>query len=113
QVTAHTVRVDQLEYAGLPANLIVVRRRDIGDPADRFVRDPQRGEDLVVEAVFAQQQLVDAAQKLTRLGALNDAVVVRRRQGHDLADREATHGLLGRALVLRGILHRADADDAA
>ena len=46
-------------------------------------------EDVVVEAVLAQQQLVDAAQEVAGLRALDDPVVVGRRQREDLADRAA------------------------
>ena len=88
-VAAHAVGVDQLEDPGLLADLVVVRRRDVGVPADRLVGDPQRAEDLVVEAVLAEQQLVDPLEELTGLRALDDAVVVRRGQGHDLADAVA------------------------
>ena len=113
QVAAHAVGVDQLEDARLLADLVVVRRRDVVAPADRLVGDPQRPEDLVVEAVLAEQQLVDALEELAGLRALDDAVVVRRRQRHHLADGVARDRLLGGALPLRWVLHRADADDRA
>ena len=44
-------------------------------------------EDVVVEAVLAEQQLVHPAQELAGLRALDDAVVVRAGQGDGLADR--------------------------
>ena len=112
-VAAHAVGVDQLEDPGLLADLVVVGRRDVLRPADRLVGDPQRAEDLVVEVVLAEQQLVHAAQEVARLGALDDPVVVRRRQRHDLADRVAGDRVLGRALPAGRVLHRADADDRA
>ena len=113
QVAAHAVGVDQLEDAGLLADLVVVGGRDVLGPADRLVGDAQRGEDLVVEVVLAQQQRVHAAQEVAGLGALDDPVVVGGGEGHHLADRVAGDGLLGRALVLGGVLHRAHADDRA
>ena len=61
QVAAHPVGVDQLEDPGLLADLVLVAGRDVGGPADRLVRDPQRAEDLVVEAVLAEQQPCTAA----------------------------------------------------
>ena len=67
-VAAHPVGVDQLEDPGLLADLVVVRRRDVVGPADRLVGDPQRAEDLVVEAVLAEQQLVHALEELARTG---------------------------------------------
>ena len=113
QVTAHPVGVDQLLDAGLLGDVVLVRGGDVAHPADRLVGDPQRAEDLVVEAVLTEQQRVDPAQEVAGLRALDDAVVVRRRQRHDLADRQPGQRLGGRALVLGGVLHRADADDRA
>ena len=57
-VAAHPVGVDHLEDAGLLADLVLVAGRDVGCPADRLVRDAQGTEDLVVEAVLAEQQAV-------------------------------------------------------
>ena len=51
QVAAHAVGVDQLLHPGDLVDLVVVRGVDVLDPADRLVRDAQRLEDLVVEAV--------------------------------------------------------------
>ena len=82
-------------------------------PADRLVRDPQRSEDLVVEAVLAEQQRVDALEELARLRALDDPVVVRRGERHHPADGVAADGVVGCPLVLRRVLHRADPDDRA
>ena len=112
-VAAHAVGVDQLEDPGLLADLVVVAGRDVARPADRLVGDPQRAEDLVVEVVLAEQQGVHALEELAGLRALDDPVVVGRGQRHDLADRVAGQRLLGGALVLRRVVHRADADDRA
>ena len=112
-VAAHPVGVDQLEDPGLLADVVVVRRRDVLGPADRLVGDAQRAEDLVVEALLAEQQRVHAAQEVAGLGALDDPVVVGRGERHHLADRVAGERLLGGALPLRRVLHRADADDRA
>ena len=56
---------------------------------------------------------MDALEELTRLRALDDPVVVGRRQRHHPADGVAADGVLGGALVLRRVLHGADADDRA
>ena len=112
-VAAHPVGVDQLEDPGLLADLVVVRRRDVVAPADRLVGDPERAEDLVVEAVLAEQQLVHPLEELAGLRALDDPVVVGRGQRHHLADRVARDRVLRGALPLRRVLHRADADDRA
>ena len=58
QVAAHPVGVDQLDDPGRLVDLALGGVRDVAGPADRLVRDAQRGEDLVVEAVLAEQQLV-------------------------------------------------------
>ena len=89
QVAAHAVRVDELLDAGALVDVVLVRLLDVLGPADRLVRDAQRGEDVVVEAILAEQELVHVTEELAGLRALDDPVVVRRRQRHDLADREA------------------------
>ena len=113
QVAADPVGVDQLDDPGRLADLLVVGDRDVLGPADRLVRDPQRREHLVPEAVLAEQQLVHRTQELAGLRALDDAVVVGRGQRHDLADREPRERVRRGALELGGVLHRADADDRA
>jgi len=47
QVAAHPVGVDQLLDPGRPGDVVLVAIREVPDPADRLVRDAQRGEDLV------------------------------------------------------------------
>ncbi len=113
QVTAHPVGVDQLVHPGRPADVVLVPGRQVAHPADRLVGDAQRAEDLVVEAVAAEQQVVDRPQELAGLRPLDDPVVVGRGERHRLADRQPVHRLLGRALELRRVIHRADADDAS
>ncbi len=113
EVAAHPVGVNQFDHARRLADLVVVGRDDVLHPAHRLVRDAQRAEQVVVEAVFTEQQPVDLAQELARLRALNDAVVVRRRDRHDLADREVGQRFCRCTLELRLVLHRADTDDAA
>ena len=66
QVPAHPVGVDQLRDPGGPVDVALVAVGEVPDPADRLVRDAQRGEDLVVEAVLAEQQLVDASSGTPR-----------------------------------------------
>ena len=86
---------------------------DVLRPVDRVVRDAQRGEDLLVEALLADQQLVHDLQELAGAGALDDAVVVGASQRDRLADAELDERLLARALELGRVLERAGADDAA
>ncbi len=111
-VAAHPIGVNQLQNPCLLADLVVVTRRDVSGPADRLVRDPQRSEDRVVEAFFAEEQQVDPTKELPGLGTLNHAMVVRRGERHHLAHGVAGNRLLRRALPLRWIVHRADTDDA-
>ena len=49
-------------------------------PARRLVRHAEALEDLVVEAVLAEQELVHPAEELAALGAADDPVVVRARE---------------------------------
>ena len=113
EVTADPERVDELQHAGLTVDVVVVADGDVLGPADRLVRDAQGLEDLVVEALAADEQLVHALEELAGLRALDDAVVVGGGQRHHLADRHLRERVLGRTLELRRVLHRADADDDA
>ena len=113
EVPAHAVDVDQLEYAGLLADLVLVADRDVLRPADRFVRDAERVEDVVVEVALAEQERVDDPQVVAGLGALDDPVVVGRRERHRLAHPEPAQRVLGRALELGRVLQCADPDDRA
>ena len=82
-------------------------------PAHGLVGHAHRLEQVVVEPVGARQQGGDAGEEESRLGALNDPVVVRRREGHDLAQAElGQHPGVGR-LVARGVAECADPDDGA
>ena len=83
----------------------------VDSPLDRFVGNPDVGEGLIVEPVLAQQELVDLLQEQTRLGALDDAVVVGRGQGDDLGDAELGQHLRVGRLVLGGVADATDADD--
>lgn len=112
-VAADPVGVDQLEDPRGLGHVVVVRGVDVREPADRLVRDAQRLEDLVVELVLAEQELGDDPQELAGGGALDDPVVVRRGQRHDLGDAQLVQGVLGGALELGRVVHRADAHDEA
>ena len=109
QVPAVAVGRDQLDDAGV---LVDDRVGVVGAPAHRLVRDAELVEDLV-EEVVGEQQLVDGAQEVAGLRALDDAVVVGRGQRDQLADAEFGDAFLAGALELGGVLHRAGADDRA
>ena len=81
EVAADAVDADQRGdlHLLLQHRLFAVDRVDVGAPAHRLVRHVEGGEHVVVEAVLAEQQLVHPLQEQAALGALDDAVVVRRR----------------------------------
>ena len=64
-------------------------RRDSATCGTGAACSPSDVEDRFVKSVFALQQLVDAAQILARLRALNHAVIVGARHLHDFAKRRA------------------------
>ena len=113
QVAAHAVGVDQLLHPGRLVDVLVVAGRDVLNPGDRLVGDPQRLEDLTVEVVLAQQKLVQDSQELAGHRALDDAVVIGRGDGDDLADGVAVQRLLARALPLGRVLQGPHCDDRA
>ena len=91
QVAADPVHVDQgldvdllLEMGPLPIAWIV----DVAHPTHGHVGHAHGVEDLVVEAVLAEQQTMDELEEQARLGALDDAVVVGRGQGDHLGHAE-------------------------
>ena len=74
---------------------------------------PERMEDVVVEPVLAEQQFVHALEERSRLGALDDAVVVRAGDRDDLAHAERAEVATVGALELGRVVDAADADDHA
>ena len=80
-------------------------------PARGLVRNAEAGEDVVIEAVAADQQVVHRREHLAALRTLDDAVVVGARERHDLADAELGERLRIGALVFGRIDDGADADD--
>ncbi len=115
QVAADAVGVDEL----VDAHLLLEHRRgvvdrvDVASPLHRLVGHADRAEDVGVEVVRAHQQLVHPLEEQARLGALDDAVVVGRRDGDDLRHAEGgQRGGVG-TLELGGEAERADADDRA
>ena len=79
-----------------------VERVGVAPPAHRLVRHAEGAEDVVVEAVGAQQELLDPLEVQARLGALDHPVVVGGGEGEDLGDAQLGHdlgigaGVLGR-----------------
>ena len=95
----------------LQHRLFAVDRVDVGMPLDGLVGHVQGREDRLVEAVLAEQQLVDLLEEQPALGALDDAVVVRARDRDDLGDAQRREVLAVGALELGRVVDAADADD--
>ena len=80
-----TVAAAGVAAAGTGSSAVI--GRSAGAPSTRAL-EPERGENLVVEAVLALQQLVDPAQERPRLRALDHAVVVGAGHRRDLLHAE-------------------------
>ncbi len=115
EVASHPMGVDQLvdPHLLLEHGGGVVDRIDVAAPFDRLVGNPDRSEHLDVEVVGPDEQLVHPLEEQPRLGSLDDAVVVGRRDGDDLG--QAQGGQRGRigAFVLGGEPEGAHAHDGA
>jgi len=102
QVPADPVHVDQLVDRRhlLVGRGGVTQRALVGVPSGWLVGDLEAAEDLVVEAVLAEEELVDPAEELAALRAADDAVVVGVGQRRDRAHAELGDQLRIGALVL-------------
>ena len=90
QMATHAVHVDQALHVDLLHQPLVlaVAGVDVGLPAHGLVRHVHRREHRLVEAVLARQALGDVGEEQPGLGALDDAVVVGRREGDDGSDAD-------------------------
>ena len=95
------------------ASIDAFERAAVGRPAGGLVRHAEAREEVVVEAVAAEQQVVHRGEELAALGALDDAVVVGARERDDLAHADLGERLRIGAFVLGRVRDRADADDDA
>ncbi len=113
EMASNPVHVDELEDAGLLLGPPLAPRGRVGvdRPLDRDVGDGHRGEHVLVEAVGAEQQLVDPRQEHPALRTLDDAVVVGAGHGEGAAQPGPGERLRVGSLVLRGEPDPADADD--
>ena len=93
-MTAHSIRVDQLDHSRfferLLANLIARKKERIAIqvPAERRMRESQIQKDVPVKVVLADEEVVYAREKRSRLRALNDAMIVSAADRDALADAE-------------------------
>ena len=115
EVAADAVGVDERLHLHLLVEhgLDAVDRVGVARPLDGLVGHAEGVEDLLVEAVLAHEELVDALEEHARLGALDDAVVVGRGDGHHLRQAEVGESRGVGAGVGGGVVERADADDEA
>src|SRR6266404_378579 len=94
QMAAHAISIYQFHHPAL-ANRLLVRligaheeRIQIDIPAQRGVRNSEIGKNLVIELVFAQQKFMNAGEKGTGLGSLNDSVIIGAADGDGFADSQ-------------------------
>ena len=113
EMTAYAIGVDNFLHTDVLVEVRLMRGGNIVRPADRLVGNAKRLEDVVVEAVLTKQEGVDTRQKVARLSALDDAVVVGRRKCEDLRHGIAHDRLGGGALPFGWVFKCARADDAA
>ena len=109
EVAARAVGLDQLHDAGILINTGVGQ---ILGPAHGGVRHAHDVENVVPEVII-DQQAAHGAEEFTGLRALDDAVIVGRGDGDELADTEFCEAILGSTLELSGVVHGADTDDGA
>ena len=83
---------------------------DVPAVLDRLVGHAHRTEDVVVETAFAQEKFVRLLKEQSRFGALDDAVVISRDEGHDLRDAQLRHLPRVGALPFCREIDRPDAD---
>ena len=117
QVPAHPVHVDERLHPHLLEQPLVlgIARADacvvVALPAHRLVRHAHRLEERIVEAVGSGQERRDPGQEEPRLCALDDAVVVGGREGHDLAQAEFGQQAGVGGLVAGRVPERTHTDD--
>ena len=115
QVAAHAVDADEVgdRHLLLEHRLLAVDGVDVAPPLHGLVGHAEGAEHLVVEAVGAEQQLLDPLEEQARLGALDDPVVVGGADRDDLRHAEVGERDRVGGLPLRGVVEAADADDEA
>ena len=110
---ANAEGVDEFLHARGLGHVVCEVDADVRCPVDRVVGKAQRFENVFVEAVLADQTLVDLLEELARASPLNHAVVIGAGQRDGLADAKFCECLLARALKLGGVLECARADDGS
>jgi hypothetical protein len=115
EVSADPVHVDERLHVDLllEHRLFVVDRVVVPPPADGLVGDTEGPEALLVEPLLPEQEVVDVPEEQARLGTLDDPVVVRGGDRHDLRDPEVGQRLGVGPLEGGRDVEPPDADDHA
>ena len=103
--------VDVLLDSGVLTRLIGQVPVEVADPDNRGVGDAHIGEDLVVEAALAEQELLHDLEELSATCTLNDPVVVGRGEGENFANALLRELVFAHALELGGVLESSNAND--
>ena len=109
QVTAGAVGLNQTHNAGV---LVDTRVRQVLCPTDWGVRDTHGLEDVVPELVV-DEQIAHRTQELAGLCTLDNAVIVSRGDGHQLADAHLCQTVSGSTSELSRVIHGTDTDNRA
>ena len=119
EVAPHPVHVDERLHVYLLHEPLVLTLLAAGAgiavelPAHGLVGHAHRLEQRVVEPVGTHDELSHPGQEQAGFGALNDAMVVRGGERHDLAQTQLGQHAGVRRLEAGGIAERPDADDGA
>ncbi|CAB4880249.1 unannotated protein [freshwater metagenome] len=115
EVPTDAVRADEARDGHLLAQhgLLAVDGAGVDTPAHRLIGHSEAAEDEVVEAVLADEVLVQPLQEHAALGTLDNAVVVRARDRDNLRHAELHERAHVCALELGRVVDGSDADDDA
>ena len=111
-VPANAERLDEFLHTCGFVDCIRIVNLDVFRPANRLVGDAKRRKDVFVKSVFTDEEAMNNLEELTRAGALNHTVVIRRRQRDGFRDSEVKEDLFGRSLEFGGVIESTSADDA-
>ena len=111
QVSANAKCVDVLLNSGVLTRLIGKVPVEVADPDNRGVGDAHIGEDLIVEAALAQQQLLYYLEELSASSTLNYPVVIGRGEGENLSNSLLSELIFAHALELGRVLQSPNTND--
>lgn len=114
QMPTNPIVVDQaldVDLLGEPLGRVGLHAGVVGLPPHGRVGNLECREDLVVEVLFSFEESGDRREELPRLGALNDAMVVRRGEGDRPRDTEFAEESWVCSLECGGVGDGPDAND--